>query len=44
MPISAYLRWLRSHVGRDLVLMPGVTGIVTDQENWDVAELVTVAS
>ncbi|GLW11262.1 hypothetical protein Misp01_63900 [Microtetraspora sp. NBRC 13810] len=32
MPISAYLRWLRDHVGRDLVLMPGVTGIVTDQE------------
>ncbi|MEU0478344.1 NUDIX domain-containing protein [Streptosporangium sp. NPDC006013] len=32
MPISPYLRWLRNHVGRDLVLMPGVTGIVTDQE------------
>jgi 8-oxo-dGTP pyrophosphatase MutT (NUDIX family) len=32
MPISTYLRWLRNHVGRDLVLMPGVTGIVTDQE------------
>ncbi|MGI5292683.1 NUDIX domain-containing protein [Nonomuraea polychroma] len=32
MPISTYLRWLRNHVGHDLVLMPAVTAIVTDHE------------
>lgn len=32
MPISEYLRGLREKVGRDLLLVPSVTGLVFDGE------------
>ncbi|GAT69414.1 NUDIX hydrolase [Planomonospora sphaerica] len=32
MGISAYLEWLRRYVGHDLLLMPAVTAVISDDE------------